>query len=320
MSSDRRAPSAARYAHLRATDGAGALVVAACAAVWALGIYLSARVCATAWGGGEVALAIASVQWFVALHEAGHGTLFRTRRLNAVAGRLAAMMTLIPFEPWRAIHFAHHRWTGWQDVDPTTRSLVPRPLGTLERLVVNACWRWSVPLFALVYRATLFWNPRVVLRHVVTGRRRALAVADAALVVGVVALATAAFGAHAVVRTYALAWLLGLVVLEPIMLSQHTHVPLRSSRGQPVAPHPSREQEPFTRSLRFPAWFALPVLLHFDAHELHHLYPAVPGYLLRRIDYAAANEFPAWEWIRRAKRVEAETFLFKNRNDTGLSL
>ncbi len=62
------------------------------------------------------------------------------------------------------------------------------------------------------------------------------------------------------------------------------------------------------------------MLLHFDAHELHHLYPAVPGYHLRSIPYQPPNEVAWWGWIRRARRMPAERFMFQNRHDTGESL
>ena len=51
------------------------------------------------------------------------------------------------------MHGRHHKWTGWQDVDPTTAALVPRELGTLERVLVNVCWRFWIPLFSVLYRS-----------------------------------------------------------------------------------------------------------------------------------------------------------------------
>ena len=76
-----------------------------------------------------------------------------------------------------------------------------------------------------------------------------------------------------------------------------------------VRPFPPIEQGPFTRSLRLPAWLSY-LLLHFDAHELHHLYPAVPGYLLRRISYPAPNEEVWWTWIQNVKQMSGTGFLF----------
>ena len=46
---------------------------------------------AAAWAGGQVLLALGLVQWFVVLHECGHDTLFRTRRLEPTIGRVAGL-------------------------------------------------------------------------------------------------------------------------------------------------------------------------------------------------------------------------------------
>ena len=73
-------------------------------------------------------LALALVQWFAVLHECGHETLFRGKRANSIVGQVAGFFALIPFYNWKRVHARHHKWTGWQDVDPTTAALVPREL------------------------------------------------------------------------------------------------------------------------------------------------------------------------------------------------
>ena len=64
------------------------------------------------------------------------------------------------------------------------------------------------------------------------------------------------------------------------------------------------------------AWLSA-LLLHIDAHELHHMYPFVPGYRLHRVAYAPHNEVGCWHWIRLAKRVPGDVFLFQNRTESG---
>ena len=60
---------------------------------------------------GQVVLGAAFVQWFVILHECGHETLFVGRRMNAVVGEIAGVMSQIPFRTWRRVHGRHHKWT-----------------------------------------------------------------------------------------------------------------------------------------------------------------------------------------------------------------
>lgn len=267
---------------------------------------------------GELFLALAMVKWFVVLHEAGHGTLMRSRRAQLYVGHLASFFAVIPFLPWRVVHREHHRWTGWQDIDPTTASLVPRARSRLERMVMNACWRLWLPLFSIVYRAGIFWNLRLLRRRFPT-RRRSL-IANAAVLAAGYLVVVALLGARGFAQGVLPALFLSLAFLEPLMLSQHTHLPQRLSGGERAAPVPAREQWRFTRSLRFPSWFSRVVLLHFDAHELHHMYPWVPGYRLGRLGLSTPNTHPAWEWIRRAKQLPAEVFLFQHRDQTGANL
>src|SRR5688500_1655662 len=157
------APYPADLIHLRPTDAAGLRVIGVAAAGTALGFLLSFAGGFGLWICGQVLLAIMLVQWFVILHECGHDTLFRTRRYHGIAGRIAAFFSLIPYHAWTRVHGRHHKWTGWQDLDPTTESLVPRPLGRAERAIVNTCWRLWIPLFSIVYRVTNYWHlPRLL--------------------------------------------------------------------------------------------------------------------------------------------------------------
>jgi omega-6 fatty acid desaturase (delta-12 desaturase) len=313
------APSPAQLTHLRATDTAGLTVVGVALAATALGLLLSSRAGLGFWLCGQMLLGLMFVQWFVILHECGHDTLFRTRRWHAVVGRVAAVFSLIPYRCWTRVHGRHHKWTGWQDLDPTTASLAPRPRGRAERAIVNVCWRLWIPLFSLVYRTTNYWNlPRLFRLFPKPTDRRAMA-GDAAWLIAVYAAVVFALGPARAGRTLGLALAISFVIEDLLILSQHTHVPQHVSDGRSVKPFAAVEQEPFTRSLRLPP-LASAFVLHFDAHELHHMYPFVPGYHLRRIRYTPDNEIGWWHWVRGAKRIAADVLLFQNRSQTGHDL
>ena len=126
-------------------------------------------------------------------------------------------------------------------------------------------------------------------------------------------------GPATLLRVAGLGVLLSLVAEDLLLLSQHTHVPSNVSGGKSVKPFPAVEQESFTRSLRLPP-MASAFVLNFDAHELHHMYPFVPGYYLRRIPYSPENEIGWWHWIAGAKRLPGDVLLFQNRLDTGWDL
>ena len=313
------APTPAQLVHLRATNGAGALVASQALTLTIVASFLSIQSEWALWLLGQALLTVALVQWFALLHECGHDTLFRTKRFHVPLGYVAAFFSLIPFHNWKRVHGRHHKWTGWQDVDPTTASLVPRPLGRAERGLVNVCWKFWIPLFSVLYRINNFWNwPRLKELFPNPSEQRRLA-ADMLGLLLMYSAAIVLVGPATVFRTVGLALLATLVIEDLLLLSQHTHVPQNISHGEPVRPFPAIEQEVFTRSLVFPRWVSA-LLLHIDAHELHHMYPFVPGYNLSAITYETENEIGCWTWIRRARALPGEVFLFQNRLETGADI
>ncbi len=320
MPRDQTAPLPAEVAHLRPRDSLGLAYFFSALVLTASSIGLSIRPEFPAWIAGQVLLALALVQWFVLLHECGHGILFRTPRWNQLAGQVAGLFSFIPFHCWTAIHNQHHRWTGWQDLDPTTATLVPRELSRPERILANVCWRLWIPIFVLVYRINNFWNwPRLkgLFPDATLRKRMALNLLGVLAVYG-----TCLFfvGFLPLLRNFGVGILLSMVFLDSLILSQHTHIPMTSSEGTKVGPYSAREQEVFTRSLCFPRWFSRWILVNVDAHELHHIHPQVPGYLLPAIEYEPENEAHWWRWILAARRLPAHVFLFQNRDQSGSEL
>ena len=309
-------PRPAELQHLRPSNLAGAVAVASVGVTTGAGIALALQPRLFLWAAGQVVLALALVQWFVVLHECGHDTLFRTRRLHPIIGRIAGAFAAIPYACWTRIHGRHHRWTGWQDLDPTTAALVPRERPRLERVVVNVCWKTSIPLFSVIYRLENYWHLPRLFRFFASRTERIRMVRDAAILVLLYGLVIYFVGPLKMLVTFGPALVLSLMVEDVLLLSQHTHIPHRGAVADVLRPFPAIEQEEFSRSLRLPAWLSA-LLLHFDAHELHHMYPFVPGYRLHGVAYSPQNEVGYWGWIRAAKRVPGEVFLFQNRTESG---
>jgi omega-6 fatty acid desaturase (delta-12 desaturase) len=309
------APCPEALSHLRPRNRDGLLIVGCASALTAIAIWLSAGE-GLGWLAGQVLLGLAFVQWFIVLHEAGHDTLFRGRRLNALAGRIAGVIALIPYRSWRRVHGRHHKWTGWQDLDPTTASLTRRERPRLQRWLINTCWRLWIPLFSIIYRLENFWNlPRLLVLFPREADRRALK-REALALVAMYATVGIVLGPALLIRIVGLALVVSFAIEDLLLLSQHTHIPQHVSNGAAVRPYPAIEQAGFTRSLRLPG-FLSSLALHFDSHELHHMYPFVPGCHLRRIPYQPSNEIGWWQWVTRAKQLRGEVLLFENRLHTG---
>ena len=269
------------------------------------------------WLLGQLLWAVTFLQWFSILHEAGHKTLFASSLANRWVGQLAGWMAIIPFYSWTLIHARHHYWTGWQDLDATTQQLVPRPLRRWEKWSVNFCWATGFPLFSTLYRLSNYWNlPRLWRLYPYPKQRRRLVVASFGSLV-VYALVIFLVGPVLFFKLVGVGILLTLMLQDPLILSQHTHIAMRLSDGCDVQPFPPRQQQFFTRSLVFPTWFSRWILLNLDAHELHHMYASVPGYHLHRLRQPTPNAIPWWLWLWRAKQIRGEILLFHNRDETG---
>lgn len=313
-----QAPPISEFAEWRASDLLGTLFVACGLGLTGTAVFLSSFDRVGVWLAGQILLAVAFVQWFAILHEAGHKTLFRTQTFNYAAGHLSGFFAGFPFDCWKLIHGLHHRWTGWQDLDATTAGLTPRERPKWILFAVRFCWACWIPIFSVIYRVDNYWNlPRLdkLFSHKRSVVRLAFNVGGLLLLYAVVGYL---LGPWQLLRYFGLGILLGLMMEDLLILSQHTHVPMKVSHGEPVDPVPPLEQEVFTRSLRFPAWFSQLILLNLDAHELHHMYVQVPGYYLRRIDYVPQNEISWWEWLIKSKGVRGDVLLFHNRDQTGL--
>ena len=270
------------------------------------------------WLAGQLLLSVTFIQWFAILHEAGHKTMFRTRWLNRWTSYVAGFFALIPGDCWRLVHAKHHYWTGWQDLDVTTETLVPRPLRGFERVAINTCWRLWIPLFASLYRWNNYWNLPRLRGMFHRPRQKRLITANVLGYLLIYLAVTITVGAQTMLTTIGLGLIISMSLQDLLILSQHTHIPMKISNGESVRPFPPTQQEGFTRSLQFPTWFARLVLLNVDAHGLHHMLPRIPGYHLHRLqDRETLNCIRWWKWIAKAKSVPGEVLLFQNRDETG---
>ena len=302
---------------LKPNDGLGFFYFTCAIVLTTVSVTLSLSSNTWVWLLGQLLLSITLIQWFAILHEAGHKTMFQSRWVNRWICYIAGFFALIPGDCWRLIHAKHHYWTGWQDLDVTTETLVPRQLRGVERLVINACWRLWIPLFASLYRWNNYWNlPR--LRNIFQRPRQKRLVTTNILgyLLAYVAI-TIAVGASTMITTFGLGLLISFALQDLLILSQHTHIPMKLSEGDAVRPFPPKQQEIFTRSLTFPTWFARLILLNFDAHGLHHMLPRIPGYHLHQLQARETlNCIRWWKWILAAKAVPGEILLFQNQDDT----
>lgn len=76
-------------------------------AVWAALVHLTLPAVLL-----TIPTALFLVRLFMLQHDCGHGSLFTTRTLNDVTGRIMGVFTLTPYGNWRRAHNCHHAGAG----------------------------------------------------------------------------------------------------------------------------------------------------------------------------------------------------------------
>ncbi len=201
---------------------------------------------------------------FCLLHEAVHGTPFRSTWLNSAAARIIGFLVFLPSVWFRHFHLAHHRHTHDPAHDPELARPVPRSKpGLAWHIAGGSYWaREGRMLFvnAAGRNRDAFVPP--------SGRRAVVREARWLLVFYAAAAALSVYFATTVLLWL---WLLPLMLGQPFLrlylLAEHTgcpHVPemLRNTRTT------------FTNALvRFVAW-------NMPYHVEHHVHPTVPFHKL----------------------------------------
>jgi acyl-lipid omega-6 desaturase (Delta-12 desaturase) len=98
-----------------------------------------------------VPTALFVVRLFILQHDCGHGSFFKSPRLNNAVGFMIGVITLVPYTYWRKTHAIHHATSGKLD---------ERDFGDIDTLTVREYLHLS-PFKRLLYR--LYRHPLVLL-------------------------------------------------------------------------------------------------------------------------------------------------------------
>jgi len=237
-------------------------------------IWLLRRDDTLAYLAAQPLLAIVFFNAFSLLHECGHGSASRHGWLNFIVGHVTSVLCFIPYYPWKYIHQKHHAWTGCIDRDPVLRSLRRfRNHGIPASM--RLAWRTWVPLGALLQHIVYWSYPLEMQRSGEMTSAKALRCAiSTAWPLAVYAMAAAM--APQLLLSIAPGLLLFLVAEELVNIPHHADVSVFDERL------PLWEQHRATRSCDYPRGLSELLVLNFNLHIEHHLFPALPWYRLRR--------------------------------------
>lgn len=216
------------------------------------------------------------LQVYLIHHECAHHAVFEQVRANERLGHVLGFIILYPFQARRRAHVAHHTWTNHRARDPATARALARIAamtpGQLRRL--DWMWRCCFPIFTLSERISLckefVRDPAERTRVIAYG-------------VGYLALGTLAYR-QGWLLSFVLAFYLLHVVEEALNLPHHVQLPLVDDTL------PVWEQDTVSHSLRsLPVWSPW-LLLHFNLHAAHHVFPHQPWYRLPELDRLLQRE------------------------------
>jgi omega-6 fatty acid desaturase (delta-12 desaturase) len=234
---------------------------------------------------------------FILAHDACHGSLTSSSRINAVVGRMCFLPALYPFSPWAHGHnHLHHGWTNLKEKDYGWRpfSLAEYRALPVRRRVLERIYR-TLPGVALYSIVEIWWTHMM---HLTEEDRRSLNHAAARFDRGLVAayvLVTLAivmpFGPAAVLLSLLFPWLVFQWLFGTLTLQHHTHPRTRWFR--------TRKEWSFyegqianTVHIVFPRIVEL-VLHNITVHGAHHADPRVPLYSLPAVQSQLERTFGA---------------------------
>jgi fatty acid desaturase len=208
------------------------------------------------------------------MHEAVHGLAHPQPRLNYVFGLIAGSLCLLPFHLWKKIHMEHHFWAGNYNRDPSLEIIKRYPqISNSQKRLLDLTWKTRVPLMAFA-QYMVFWSHSLV--NLLKSPKEWLlwvnmfipfAIWSGALSqlqgrqIGVVGVAIFAY----------------LVVFEVINFPHHVGLYLEDSE---TAKLPLWKQYEVTRTSRYPKFLEKFLVLNFNYHAEHHMFPDLPWHQL----------------------------------------
>jgi fatty acid desaturase len=248
-------------------------------------------------------LTLALLHFYLIHHECVHRSVFASDRCNVLLGELLGFVLVYPFLARRRSHMLHHVWAGHLDRDPANARARAR-LGALsarQRRILELLWRAWFPFLALNDRIGL-WRSSFAGARVPRAERYAAYVA----LLGYLSLIAASALAPALAalgRVYLPAFVLLLVCEELINLPHHIEAPTVTRKLA------LWEQAEVTHSCSAVPFWSSVVLLHFNLHLAHHVFPTLPWFRLTQAERALrpsglaarGSEFGISRRLRRAR-------------------
>jgi fatty acid desaturase len=220
---------------------------------------------------------------YAAQHELSHATVFKTRKLNEVFGRIIGFIEFFPRDYDQVMHFAHHSHTGNWERDG---ELVREPYTLASYLLwLTGVTYWRNRVFGIIRRAR-----GIIVEPYIRREEEAKVIFESRVHValyGLILVGSLAFGSWA----WATFWVIPLILTKPVHQLQNTIEHLGLSHADDIL-----ENTRSTRTNALMRWLCW----QMPYHTAHHIFPSVPFWKLRDLNAkieAQAGEVHRMGWI-----------------------
>lgn len=268
----------------------------------AVGVSLSLQSSAL-WVLGQLVLGIFFWRSFVILHSCGHRSFSTSNVIDDIIGYMHSVFCFIPYESWKDIHNDHHKWTGWIDRDPTTVALSENP-SKARLFIADLAWRLWIPVISLHYIASNFYNSSSP-----SYRNQKKIYGSITFIVFFHMLLILVLG-MTYLKIFGISTLIYLNLGDLSLLTQHVHLPLEHSGNASVMPKKPFEQDHYSHTLVLPKFVTRWIVLGFNHHAFHHLFPALPFYYFEKAEEFKGENTQDWRWILKAKKMKVSDLIY----------
>ncbi len=246
---------------------------------------------------------------FVIGHDAAHGALFRSRRLNYIVGQIAMLPSLHAFSVWAYGHNrVHHAFACCQGLDFVWHPVSPQEYKSLSALgKFRHKLEWSA-IGSGFYYARVIWFDRIIqspapARGKAEFRRDRIAVAAyltifllAAATLGWAQQPTLASSAWSVFELFVVPWAIWNTIIGWTVYIHHIHPEIAWMTRRNWTKLKGHVEG--TTNYTMPWWINLMWHNIFD-HTAHHLDPRIPFYNLPSATKALRQEHGALVALRK---------------------
>jgi fatty acid desaturase len=220
---------------------------------------------------------------YAAQHELSHSTVFSTRKVNEIFGRVIGFLMIFPRDYDQVMHFAHHTHTQNWEKDG---ELVREPYTLRSYLLwMSGITYWRNRFFGVIRRAR-----GIIIEPYIRAEEEAKVVQESRihLILYVIIALGSIVTQSWVVLSF---WILPMIATKPIHQLQNTIEHLGLSHNDDIL-----ENTRSTKTNAFMRWLCW----QMPYHTAHHVFPSVPFWKLHKLNTkieAQAGSVHRMGWI-----------------------